>query len=87
MNNLVLGVVETQPQAEAGALVGMGIPEIEAKRYEGKIKGGNSLIAVHVDDGEAKKRARKVLESGGAHDVVATSETSTPDAVKAPRVR
>lgn len=27
-----------------GALVGLGIPEYEAKRYEGKIKGGNVLI-------------------------------------------
>lgn len=70
-----------------GALVGMGIPEIEAKRYEGKIKGGNILIAVHVDSSEAKKSARKVLESGGAHDVVATSETSPPAGAKAPRVQ
>src|SRR6185503_5219435 len=30
-----------------GALVGLGIPEYEAKRYEGKIKGGRVLIAVH----------------------------------------
>ncbi|MGH7284406.1 MAG: DUF3341 domain-containing protein, partial [Polyangiaceae bacterium] len=29
----------------AGALVGFGIPEYEAKRYEGKVKGGNILIA------------------------------------------
>jgi len=31
-----------------GALVGMGIPEIEAKKYEGKVRGGNLLIAVHT---------------------------------------
>jgi len=70
----------------AGALVGMGIPEIEAKRYEGKIKGGNLLIAVHVESSEAKKAAEAVLERGGAHDVVSTSESSAPDAVKPPRV-
>src|SRR5437868_4968461 len=29
-----------------GALVGMGIPEYEAKRYEGKVKGGNALVSV-----------------------------------------
>ena len=33
----------------AGALVGMGIPEYEAKRYEGKIKAGNILISVHSE--------------------------------------
>ncbi|MDB5213011.1 MAG: hypothetical protein JWO86_938, partial [Myxococcaceae bacterium] len=32
-----------------GALIGMGIPEIEARKYEGKVKGGNLLIATHVD--------------------------------------
>src|SRR3982074_2756065 len=26
-----------------GALIGMGIPEYEAKRYEGKVKGGHTL--------------------------------------------
>src|SRR5688500_17931935 len=28
-----------------GALVGMGIPEVEAKVYEGKVRGGNILVA------------------------------------------
>jgi len=32
----------------SGALVGMGIPEIEARSYEGKLRGGNILIAVHT---------------------------------------
>src|SRR6187200_2590036 len=41
-----------------GALVGMGIPEYEAKRYEGKIKGGNILISVHSEDSEQTKRAK-----------------------------
>jgi hypothetical protein len=63
-----------------GALVGLGIPEIEAKRYEGKIKGGNILIAVHTETSEAKKNARDVLQAEGAHDVVATSEASAPKA-------
>src|SRR2546421_2990329 len=31
-----------------GALVGLGIPELEAKLYEGKLKAGNVLIAVHA---------------------------------------
>src|SRR5215831_5828078 len=32
-----------------GTLVGFGIPEIEAKRYEEKLRKGNYLIAVHAD--------------------------------------
>jgi hypothetical protein len=63
-----------------GALVGMGIPEIEAKRYEGKVKGGNILIAVHVETSEARDRVRQVLKDRGAHDVTGTSEASVPKA-------
>lgn len=62
----------------AGALVGMGIPEVEAKRYEGKVKGGNILLSVHVEDGEERDRAKKILESGGATDVSRTSEKGVP---------
>ena len=64
----------------AGTLVGLGIPEIEAKHYEGKIRGGNILIAVHTDGGSARKRAEAVLKHGGAHDVVSASEAAVPAA-------
>jgi hypothetical protein len=63
----------------AGALVGMGIPEIEAKKYEGKIAGGNILLSVHVEDGDERARAKKILESGGAVDVVSIGEKSVPN--------
>src|ERR671918_2513354 len=33
-----------------GGLIGLGIPEIEAKRYEEKLKKGNYLVAVHTDE-------------------------------------
>lgn len=64
----------------AGALIGMGIPEIEAKRYEGKVRGGNLLVAVHVDDRDEQKRAEEILKRGGAHDITATTEASVPNA-------
>ncbi|HVR21305.1 MAG TPA: general stress protein [Polyangiaceae bacterium] len=64
----------------AGALIGMGIPEIEAKRYEGKVRGGNLLVAVHVDSGDEQKRATEILKRAGAHDVTATTEASVPKA-------
>lgn len=63
-----------------GALVGFGIPEIEAKHYEGKIKGGNILIAVHAETSDVRKTAEGVLKRAGAHDISSTSETSAPDA-------
>jgi len=58
----------------AGALVGMGIPEIEAKQYEGKVRGGNILLSVHVDGSDQRSRAKKILEAGGAKDVVTAGE-------------
>ena len=61
-----------------GALIGMGIPEMEAKQYEGKIKGGNILLSVHVADSEMQGRAKKILERHGATDIVTTGETSVP---------
>jgi hypothetical protein len=63
----------------AGALVGLGIPEIEAKLYEGKIRGGNILIAVHVESDNAQRSAMAVLREGGAADVVSTAEASVPN--------
>src|SRR5688500_10843680 len=47
-----------------GALVGAGIPEYEAKRYEGKIKEGNVRISVHAEDSDDEKRAKEIIESG-----------------------
>ncbi len=61
-----------------GALVGMGIPEIEAKHYDGKVRGGNVLIAVHTEDGEMQKRAERVFKNANAHDVSSTTEASAP---------
>ncbi len=64
----------------AGALIGFGIPEIEAKRYEGKLQGGNILVAIHVDDAEMKERAEKLLKKFNAHNVTATNEAATHSA-------
>jgi len=57
-----------------GALVGLGIPEYEAKAYENKMREGNILIAVHVEDGDERKRAKEVLERSGVQDVSSSSE-------------
>jgi hypothetical protein len=35
-----------------GALIGMGIPEYEAKRYEGRVRSGGILISVHGDSAQ-----------------------------------
>lgn len=51
-----------------GALIGTGIPEYEAKRYEGRVKAEGILISVHCDSSEWTKRAKEILENTGAED-------------------
>ena len=57
-----------------GALAGMGIPEYEAKRYEGQIREGGILLSVHCDDSEWVGRAKDVLKRTGAEDVASAGE-------------
>ena len=59
-----------------GALTGLGMPEYEAKRYEGRIKDGGILISVHCDDSEWVSRAKQILESTGAHDIASAGEAA-----------
>jgi hypothetical protein len=59
-----------------GALVGAGIPEYEAKRYEGRIKEGGILVSVHCDNSEWTSRAKDILEKTGAQDVSSAGEAS-----------
>ena len=60
----------------AGALIGMGIPEYEAKRYEGRIRGGGVLLSVHCDESDWVKRATEILEQTGAKDISSSGEAS-----------
>lgn len=61
-----------------GGLIGAGIPEVEAKRYAGRIREGGYLISVHCDDRDWAARAKEIMDSAGAHDVVSASEAA-PD--------
>ncbi len=59
-----------------GALVGMGIPELEAKKYESRMRDGNVLVSVHTEDGAQHDRAETILEQEGARDVASGGEAS-----------
>lgn len=58
----------------AGALVGMGIPEYEAKRFESAVKDGGILLSVHAGQGDWVNRAKEIFKQCGAHDISSTSE-------------
>jgi hypothetical protein len=59
-----------------GALIGVGIPEYEAKRYEGRVQKGGILLSVHCDSSEAIKRAKEIMKTTSAEDVSSTGESS-----------
>ena len=58
----------------AGALVGAGIPEYEAKRFEGRVRKGGILLSVHCDNPEWSKTARRILKQTGARDIATAGE-------------
>ena len=62
-----------------GALIGMGIPEFEAKRFEGRVKSGSSLISIHCDDSDEVSRAKEICESAGAEDITVGGEVAVHD--------
>ena len=59
-----------------GALVGFGIPEYEAKRYEGKVRAGNILISVHTVESRERERAKTIFERAGAEDIASSAEAT-----------
>jgi len=63
--------------AIAGALIGFGMPEYEAKRYEGRVRHGGILLSVHCDDHEWTKKAVDILRHTGAEDIASTGEAAS----------
>ena len=60
----------------AGALIGAGIPEYEAKRYEGFLQKGGILLSVHCSTSDEIDRAKHTLKATGGEDIASTSESS-----------
>jgi hypothetical protein len=52
----------------------MGIPEYEAKRYEGRVKEGGVLLSVHCDTSDEITRAKDILKRTGAEDIASAGE-------------
>jgi hypothetical protein len=57
-----------------GALVDLGIPEYEAKLYDGRLKDGSVLLSVRCVSCEEIARARDVLAATGAEDIASSGE-------------
>jgi hypothetical protein len=57
-----------------GALVSMGLPRYEAKRYENRVKTDHILLGVSCVDREGMDRAVEILDSAGAYDISRAGE-------------
>jgi hypothetical protein len=66
-----------------GALVGLGIPEYEAKRYVHRVEDGGTLLSVHCEAAARVKRAKQILNSSGAEDVAASNECRSEESALA----
>jgi hypothetical protein len=70
-----------------GALIGLGIPEFEARRYEGRVQKGGILLSVHCDTSEDVERAKETMRNAGGEDISSTSESSTESSMETDRSR
>jgi len=61
----------------AGSLIGMGIPEHEARAYEKQLSSGNVLIALQVENSEQQARAIEAFKQAGAERVSTMAEAPT----------
>jgi len=57
-----------------GSLIGAGIPEYEAKKYESALKQGQILISVHTSDDNELNKAKEILKKEGAKDISSSYE-------------
>jgi hypothetical protein len=64
----------------AGALIGTGIPETEAAKYEGRLKKGAILVSIYAGNAQAAERVRDILLRTGAEDITAANRRSAGSA-------
>ncbi len=76
MAALAGGAIGGSAGGVTGGLIGLGMPEYEAKQYEGKLNQGNILLSVHTETPEEAKRAEQVMKGNGAKDVSRSGEES-----------
>jgi hypothetical protein len=56
----------------AGGLIGLGMPELEAKRYQAELAKGGVLLGVQCSDARFADTAKRILDQTGARDLLVT---------------
>lgn len=77
MSMLAGAALGTAVGGVSGALIGIGIPEFEARRYEGFVKNGGYLLSVHCDNSEWANKAEDILEEFDAEEISAIDEATS----------
>jgi hypothetical protein len=60
-----------------GALIGLGISEREATRYESTLKSGGILLSIHMGSSDEVSKAKMCLERAGAKDISTTADAKS----------
>lgn len=66
--------IGTMVGAIIGGLIGVGIPEYEAKRFEGMVKKGKALLSVHCDTKAWATQAEDILVAAKGEGISRASE-------------
>jgi hypothetical protein len=67
--------VSGAPGRISAVLVGMGLPEYEAKRYEEHVQDGAIMLSVLCDTPGEVLRAKEVVSGSGAEHVLSSGES------------
>lgn len=57
-----------------GSLIGLGIPEYEAKKYQDELESGHVLLCVHAKNSDQCEKAKNILQQSDVQDISCASE-------------
>lgn len=69
---------DVKPRTLAGGLIDYGLPAVEARRFEEKIKAGHFLVSAHSSNPEKSDQARALFNAAEAESVFTMMEVKTP---------
>lgn len=62
--------------AIAGSLIGLRVPEHRAKAYEESLRSGSTIVSIHTETLNDRRKSRKILEAAEAEDICEVAENS-----------
>lgn len=60
------------------AITSMGVPELEARHYEDRVKDGDVLLALHCESQAETHWVKRILKESGGEEVAGWAETAAP---------